>query len=159
MTDTAIQQCLEQEVQAMNSLAEVLQQEQAVLIEGKVEDLHPITLQKNEVVANVSELEATRNRHLGQLGFSSDAAGMQAYLRQQADRDGITRIWTELLALTESARESNRTNGILINKQINFTQSALGILQQSQGDTAGSFYGPNGQSTLGKFTGRGFAAR
>jgi flagella synthesis protein FlgN len=154
-----MQQCLEQEIQAMNLLTNLLQQEQAVLVEGRVEDLQPITLQKNQMVADVSVLETVRNRHLGSLGFSGDAAGMQAYLQRQPSDGSVNRSWSELRSIAESAKECNRTNGILINKQINFTQSALGILQQGQGDATGSFYGPNGQSTVGKFSGRGFAAR
>ena len=53
--------------------------------------------------------------------------------------------WMELLALAQSAKQINRTNGILINTHMMRNQAALNILH---GNPQGSnLYGPDGQSS------------
>ncbi|MES2071567.1 MAG: flagellar protein FlgN [Pseudomonadota bacterium] len=157
LTTTSLHACLQEEVKAMTSLAELLKMEQTVLVSGKVEELTQLTLNKTRLIGDISELEKSRNRHLLSLGYSADAAGVQAWLGQVPADSETGQCWTALLQVTAAANQDNRTNGILINKHMNNTQSALKILQQN--DPAGSFYGPSGLATVGKVTGRGFAAR
>ncbi|MFZ6644205.1 flagella synthesis protein FlgN [Undibacterium sp. TJN25] len=157
-TITSLHQCLEEEVKAMASLAELLEKEQAALVDGKVEDLSKVTVNKVRVITDISELEKIRARQLMTLGFKADKEGMQAWLKQVPAESDTGRCWTKLLEITSKANENNRTNGILINKHMNYTQSALKILQQND-PVAGSLYGPSGHTTINKTSGRGFAAR
>ena len=93
-------------------------------------------------------------------GFAGDAAGVQAWLKQVAAGSETAQCWSNLLAATAKANENNRTNGLMINRHMNVTQSALKILQQNDPTAAaGSFYGPSGHTTVSTSAGRGFAAR
>jgi flagella synthesis protein FlgN len=51
-----------------------------------------------------------------------------------------------LLKSADSAKELNRTNGLLIAKYMARNQTALNILHS--GTSTGNFYGPDGQSRL-----------
>lgn len=158
LTTTSLLECLQEEMKAMRSLAELLEKEQAALVNGKVEDLAQLTVNKAGVLNNISALEKVRNRHLLNLGFSADVAGMKSWLQQVPAESETGRLWAELLAMTAKANENNRTNGILINRHMNVTQSALKILQPNA-PGAGSLYGPSGHATVSTSAGRGFAAR
>jgi flagella synthesis protein FlgN len=50
------------------------------------------------------------------------------------------------LQQTREAKELNRINGMLINKQMNHTQGALQALRPASA-TTNNFYGPGGMST------------
>ncbi len=158
LTTTSLHECLQEEMKAMTSLAELLEKEQAVLVNGKVEELAQITVNKVRILTDISALEKTRNKHLLGLGFAGDTVGMQSWLKQVPAESETGQCWAALLAITTKANESNRTNGILINKHMNVTQSALKVLQQND-TAAGSFYGPSGHTTISTTSGRGFAAR
>ncbi|MDO8653695.1 MAG: flagellar protein FlgN [Undibacterium sp.] len=149
-----LHECLQEEVDAMLSLAELLKAEQASLIDGNVEKLGELTQEKSRRITLLAELEKKRNAYLIQLGYSSDAKGMQDYLSHPSTEILAAEYWGNLLQISEQAKESNRANGILINRQLTKNQSALNILQQN--NPAGSMYGPNGQSTNSNLSGRGF---
>lgn len=146
--------CLQEEADAMASLAKVLEAEQNTLVEGDVAVLAGLTQEKSKQIARLSELEKIRTGYLVQLGFSSDAKGMQEYLSHPSTLNTVSESWNNLLAISERAKESNRENGLLINRQLTRNQGALNILQQN--NPAGSMYGPNGQSTNTSTSGRGF---
>lgn len=152
----AIQQCLQEEIAAMAALSALLKKEQSALVDGDVALLNETTLHKGKIVGSISELEKKRLSRLSELGFSADQAGMQAYLQQATVVSGVAGDWEHLLQLSEQAKEDNRTNGILINRQLARNQAALGVLQQN--NPAGSLYGPNGQSTIKNTPGKGYVA-
>ncbi|MCU6433215.1 flagellar protein FlgN [Undibacterium sp. Jales W-56] len=148
-----LDQCLQNELSAMTSLSEILKLEQAALIEGHVNDLNELTKRKGQSIAQVAELEKIRSTHLEEMGFSTGLAGINALLVQVPSATMIADAWTQLLAASEKAKEINRTNGILINRQLTRNQGALNILQQN--NPAGAMYGPNGQAKIQNITGRG----
>ncbi|MFZ6672372.1 flagella synthesis protein FlgN [Undibacterium sp. Xuan67W] len=148
-----LNQSLQNELSAMTSLTEILKLEQAALIEGHVNDLNEFTKRKGLCIAQVAELEKIRSTHLEEMGFSSDLNGINAFLAQAPAETTIADNWTQLLAIAEKAKEINRTNGILINRQLMRNQGALNVLQQS--NPAGAMYGPNGQAKIQNITGRG----
>jgi flagella synthesis protein FlgN len=154
---TAIQQCLQEEVSIMSSLAELLKQEQSALIESDVVQLNDLTQSKGQLVVKMNELEKKRNRFLDELGFNADIDGMQAYLQQAGHTADVCRDWDALLQLTLQAKEDNRTNGTLINRRLSVNQATLNLLQQNT-NQAGSMYGPNGQSTVKTTPGKGYVA-
>jgi flagella synthesis protein FlgN len=53
--------------------------------------------------------------------------------------------WNHLLDLTREAKELNRVNGMLVNRQLSQTQAALGELR-GPGGNPGGVYGPGGQT-------------
>lgn len=143
---------LYQEHEAATQLLKLLQQEQAHLIENNIDGLATLTEEKSKLVARMTTLATGRHRALGAAGFVPGESGMQAWLKSAPVTEAITKSWTELLALAQSAKELNRNNGMLINRHLSRNRNALNMLQ---GTPQGSnFYGPNGQSTS-KISARG----
>ncbi|QGZ39266.1 flagella synthesis protein FlgN [Pseudoduganella flava] len=64
-------------------------------------------------------------------------------------------LWNTVLEQTREAKEVNRLNGMLINKQLSHTQGALQALRPPS--QAGAVYGPSGRTTT-TTTSRGFLA-
>jgi flagellar biosynthesis protein FlgN len=134
---------LQQEIVVMTQLDDVLKSEQAALISGNTNALAESTQTKSRVIAIVAELENVRNKRIAQLGFSDDVQGFKDYLQTNND-ERLPQAWNALLQISESAKETNRTNGLLINRHLTKTQTALNALQQNNQ----TLYGPSGQSTV-----------
>jgi flagella synthesis protein FlgN len=62
--------------------------------------------------------------------------------------DELRSQWNKLLDLTREAKELNRINGMLVNKQMAHTQGMLNVLRPAGNGTAG-VYGPGGQAMPG----------
>ena len=131
-----------EELTAANSLLNVLEQEQARLVDGDVEGLSKLTGEKADIVARMTEMASRRHRALAAAGFPADESGMRGWL-DTASAD-INASWNALLDIAQKAKELNRTNGLLIGRQMARNQGALNILQGNQ--QGGTIYGPNGQS-------------
>lgn len=143
---------LNEENQAASRLLQVLKQEQALLIEADIDQLAAVTEQKSKLVTHMAELASKRHKALGAAGFEPRESGMQPWLASSATPSASTKSWNDLLELARAAKELNRTNGVLINRQMARNQDALGALQGNR--QGGNLYGPNGQSTT-KTTTRG----
>ncbi len=138
---------LHQEHQALANLIELMKVEQAYLVAADINGLQSITEQKSKIVAQVSELAQQRHRALAMAGFAPEEQNMQAWLAS-INQDKVSAAWQDLLTITKAAKELNRVNGILVNKQLSYNQKALDTLQAPiHAETGGNFYGPNGQST------------
>lgn len=148
--------CLHDEIHAMTTLAALLKTEETALVDGNVSELSRLTQEKSQLIMQLSKLENDRKACLVQHGYSSDAKGMQDYFLKAATELSAEKDWEELLHISEQAKEINRINGVLINRQFNRNQSALNILQQNH--PTGAMYGPNGQATNSGASGRGFIA-
>ena len=153
-----IQQVIDQEILEMQSLSQILEEEQSVLVNNEAEKLEPITTNKNQVLAKVMELEKNRASALLQLGLSNDATGMRELFAKNPSAPQLESSWELLLSLSANAQEQNRTNGLLINRQINKNQATLNVLQSGRSHQAGSMYGADGQSKLKPSAGRGIVA-
>lgn len=73
---------------------------------------------------------------------------MEAWIAASGN-DDIAQAWTALLDTTREAKECNRVNGMLINKQLTMTQVALNAMRTPTGSSDAGFYGANGQTTAG----------
>ncbi len=134
-----------EEHKAATQLLLLLQQEQTHLVDANIEGLSALTEEKSKIVARMTELAKWRHRTLGAAGFEATESGMQAWLASSSEHAAAGKTWTELLAVARSAKELNRTNGLLINRHMTRNQNALNILQ---GTPQGSnFYGPDGQAS------------
>jgi flagellar biosynthesis/type III secretory pathway chaperone len=151
-----LQQLLEDEVVLMRSLDQLLTEEEIVLTNNEAEKLGTITPEKNGLLAQIIELEKNRNLLLSSIGYTPDARGMQDFFSTSSDNVAMEEIWKNLLVISSNAQEKNRTNGLLINRQLSRNQSALNILQQN--NQTGSMYGSDGQSKNSPTTGRGIVA-
>lgn len=145
LSTSKLHQCLQEEIIAMTSLTDVLRLEELALIDGNVDELSKLTQSKSQLISQLSKLEIDRKLQLEKHGCSTDAKGMQAYFERSASEISAAEVWKKLLDVSEKAKESNRTNGLLINRQFIRNQNTLNILQQNS--PAESMYGANGQST------------
>lgn len=143
-----------QEVATARLLLKLLEQEQAHLIEADVKALESLTPQKHTLVSRMSSFAITRQKALAEAGYPSEEASMQKWLSSSANLAKEQQTWNELVQLVQSAKELNRTNGILIGTHMARNQNALQILQQEQ---PGNTYGPDGKKQL-KSSGRSIIA-
>lgn len=136
---------LNEERRAANSLLQLLEEEQMVLVNADVDALTKLTEEKAKLAAHMSQLAKRRHDALQAAGFEATEAGMKAWLASPGATAADNKAWSELLALAQSGKELNRVNGMLISQHMARNQNALSILQgNSQG---GTFYGPDGQAT------------
>ena len=146
MTTTPLNSLREEE-HIMATLLDVLKQEQRLLVAADVEGLPAVTTRKTALVTQMTLLSAQRHRALAKCGFPAEEAGMDAWIAASGDeREESARLWQTLLEHTRGAKELNRVNGLLINKQMSHTQGALQALRPRNAP-ANSFYGPGGIAT------------
>ncbi|MBC3874995.1 flagella synthesis protein FlgN [Undibacterium flavidum] len=161
LTNTAqLQQIIDQEIVVMQSLTQLLDEEQQVLVNNDSEKLESITPNKNQLLAQVIELEKNRSELLLNSGHSSDAKGMLNFFTANTGNHSLKleNSWQSLLDISSQAQEKNRTNGLLINRHLSKNQAALNVLQSGGGHQAGSMYGADGQSKVKPSAGRGIVA-
>jgi flagella synthesis protein FlgN len=137
---------LRAEHETLASLVALMQAEQAHLVAADIEALQAITEQKAQVVAKASEMAQNRHRQLAIAGFAPEEAGMQAWLAS-INSDSVAEAWQQLLDISRAAKELNRVNGILINKQMSYNQTAIDSLHApAQAKSPSNVYGKNGQT-------------
>ncbi|RJG20408.1 flagella synthesis protein FlgN [Massilia cavernae] len=136
---------LSEEQQLISSLLELMKQEQQCLIGADIDGLNAITPQKADLMNQLAIKANQRHQALGAAGHAASEAGMQS-LVDSLDNPAATAAWNKLLDLTREAKELNRVNGMLINKQMTHNQNLINAMRQpaSAGDSA--VYGPTGQA-------------
>ncbi|HET9112734.1 MAG TPA: flagellar protein FlgN [Burkholderiales bacterium] len=141
--DTRLFEHLGAENRIMDELLELIQQEQGLLVANNIKDITAVIDQKSKRIAELANLAYRRHQTLGESGFQANESGMQSWISLNADSE-VAVSWKKLAEKVLAAKESNRTNGLLINTQLNRNQSSLNMLRGP--DTTGSIYGPNGQT-------------
>lgn len=137
---------LRDEQQLIGSIVELMKTEQQLLIGADADGLAALTPNKLQLAQRAALLSRSRHRALGAAGFTADEAGMEPWLAVGGNAELRTQ-WNRLLELTREAKELNRVNGMLINKQLAQTQTVLNALRPAA-NPAG-VYGPGGQTSLG----------
>lgn len=137
---------LPKEIEAIRELLRLLQQEQSCLIQADVKGLEALTGQKAALVARMSQLASARHNALATAGFPPEDAGMPKWLASSGHHGTAIQSWDTLLELTRSAKELNRTNGLLIGTHMARNQTALQILHGNP--QGGSTYGSDGRPDL-----------
>ena len=132
------------ELEAARQLKNLLGQEQAQLIRAEIDNLGNLVQQKATLIARMAELADARLRALAAVGYHEDEASMDQWLASAPNSTAANREWTELLSVIQSAKEINRTNGLLIGSHMSRNQAALQILQ---GNNGGQVYSRDGQTS------------
>ncbi|MNS06981.1 FlgN protein [compost metagenome] len=140
-----------EEHKAVRALTQLLQLEQEHLIAANVEGITAVTEEKGQLATRMAELAKWRHNALAAAGFEPTESSMKLWL-ESAQSPTASKAWQELVELAEAAKELNRVNGILINKQMVRNQTVLNILQHGT-EQGNNVYGPNGQ-TASKSVGR-----
>jgi len=133
---------LRDEQQLMTTLLALMKEEQRHLVAADIDAITELTARKTALVGQLSQLAAQRHQALAAAGFTAAEAGMEDWLAGASEAEAAP-LWNALLDTTREAKECNRVNGMLINKQINNTQGALAALRPS---TGGQTYSATGMS-------------
>ena len=134
-----------QEQQHLGSLIELMKQEQQLLVAADADGLAETTPRKNALLQALADLSAQRHAALLAAGCEGSEAGMEPWLAVGGNDEARTQ-WEALLALAREAKELNRVNGMLINKQLAHNQGVLNALRMPAGLEAGGVYGASGQA-------------
>lgn len=135
---------LREEQQLIGSMVELMKTEQQLLVSADADGLSSLTPDKLRMAQKAAELSRHRHRALGAAGFSAGEAGMEPWLAVGGN-DELRREWNRLLELARQAKELNRVNGMLVNKQLAHTQGVLNALRGPAAGSAG-VYGRSGQT-------------
>ena len=135
---------LRDEQRLIGSIVELMKTEQQLLVSADADGLATLTPNKLKLAQQAAELSRLRHKALGAAGFTAGEAGMEPWLAVGGNDDTRTQ-WNRLLELTREAKELNRVNGMLLNKQLAHTQGVLNALRGPAGGAAG-VYGPGGQA-------------
>jgi flagellar biosynthesis protein FlgN len=138
---------LREEHELMTSLLEVMKQEQGFLVRADTDGLTEVTPRKSSLITQMAALAAARHAALGAAGFAPREAGMEAWLDSINDSAAAAQ-WQALLAATVEAKEMNRVNGMLINKQLSHNQNIIHAMRQPASGSDAGMYGPKGQATV-----------
>ena len=135
---------LRDEQQTIGSIVELMKTEQQLLDSADADGLAKVMPDKLKLAQRAAELSRLRHRALAAAGFQPGEPGMEPWLAVGGDAD-LRGQWNRLLELTREAKELNRVNGMLINKQLAHTQGVLNALRGETSGAAGT-YGPGGQT-------------
>ena len=135
---------LRDEQQVIGSIVELMKTEQQFLISADADGLATITPNKLQLAQRAATLSRVRHKALAAAGFPAGEAGMEPWLAVGGN-DEHRQEWNRLLELTREAKELNRVNGMLVNRQLGQAQAALSDLRGAGGNGTG-VYGPGGQT-------------
>ncbi len=137
---------LQDELKLLGCLIDLMKQEQQFLVAANTEGLDTLTPLKNQLIEQMAALSAQRHRSLGADGFVESEVGMEAWLVRIAN-PLASGAWQQLLDKAREAKELNRVNGMLINKQMTNNLTLINAMRAPAGAADTAFYGPSGQTT------------
>jgi flagellar biosynthesis protein FlgN len=137
-----------QEQQHLSALLALMDQEQQMLVAADADALAELTPRKNALLQALAELSARRHAALVAAGCKGSEAGMETWLAANGAPSARGQ-WEALLGLARDAKERNRVNGMLINKQLAHNQGVLNALRMPAGAQSGGVYGASGQALGG----------
>jgi flagella synthesis protein FlgN len=133
----------EQDAKLAKELLATIRSEQAALVRADIDAIEAILDEKSAVLQRMNMVVLSRYEALAANGFEANEVGMNEWLKKQA-KPALNEAWTLLKKTLIQAKELNRLNGILINKQFNLNQQRLNHLQGNS--EASEVYGRNGQA-------------
>lgn len=143
------------EAQLASQLLALLENEQSVLIGSEIEAMEQLLQEKSQLIQQLSLASQQRYQAVADAGFDASEEGMQRWLLQHND-SALAKHWAQFQETLTRSKETNRINGLLINKHFSRNQQLLGVLQNTQ--KSGQFYGPDGQASSGSAVRGGITA-
>lgn len=134
---------LENELGLVRQFVSLLENEQAVLVQGRVHDLAALTEAKTPLLDALMALASNRDELLRAEGYPCSNEGLKTWVTVQAS-PRVDTLYDELKQLSNEARRLNLLNASLVNSRLQLTQQALSILLP--GEQAPSLYDTQGQS-------------
>lgn len=123
-----------EEVRVFHDLLELLNQEQAAIVEDRVEAIEAVAAQKVEMVETARHLEGERLSLVRQLSESLNMAPGSVDLARLIDAveshhgAELARMREALLEVNQRIRDTNENNAFLIRQSLRYTERCLDIL-------------------------------
>jgi flagella synthesis protein FlgN len=133
----------EQDAKLANELLATIRKEQSALVRADIDAIEALLDEKSAVLQRMNVVVLNRYEALAANGFEPNEIGMSEWLKRQA-KPALNEAWIVLKKTLIQAKELNRLNGILINKQFNLNQQLLNHLHGNSSDS--DVYGRNGQA-------------
>jgi flagellar biosynthesis protein FlgN len=135
---------LQDEQTALVAFTGLLQAEQDALVQGDADRLPELANDKAAKIELLAHLGELRSRHLAAQNLNGNAEGMLTWLnRNPGFATAVRKIWRELLALAETARQINHSNGLLIESRMQQNRLKLAVLHSAA--ASDGVYRPDGQ--------------
>ena len=134
-----------EEADFVERFVRLLEEEKALLTEGRTEALAAAIEKKEALAAELDALARQRGDYLAAGGFSPDRAGMESWSASHPGQTEVLAAWNRSLSLAARAKELNRVNGQLIRLHLRHTGEALEILLRKEDPL--DLYGPDGRAT------------
>lgn len=138
-------QTLAAEHQHLTALLALMKQEQQSLVALNADELAQLTTQKNAMLSSLASLSQQRHAALAAAGCEASEAGMEPWLAVSGTTE-VRDQWESMLGAAREAKELNRVNGMLINKQLAHNQGVLNALRTPTNAPTGTIYGASGQT-------------
>jgi flagella synthesis protein FlgN len=135
---------LQDEQDALVAFIGSLRTEQKALVDGDADRLADLGADKAAQIDLLTHLGEQRSRHLAAQNLSGSAEGMTTWLKRNPGfAAAVRKIWRELLAQAETARQINQNNGLLIETRLQQNRTKLAVLQTAA--ASDGVYRPDGQ--------------
>ena len=123
---------LQDEQSALVAFTSLLQAEQDALVQGNTDRLAQLAADKAAQLELLTHLGEQRSRHLAAQKIEDSADGMLAWMdRNPGFAAAVKKIWRELLAQAEKARQINVSIGLLIENGLRQNHLKLAVLQSA----------------------------
>ena len=135
---------LQDEKAALVAFTRLLQAEEDALVKGNADRLSDLAAEKAAQLELLTHLGEVRNRHLAAQNLKASAEGMLGWLaRNPGFAAAVKKLWQDLLAHAEKARQINQSVGLLIESGMRQNRLKLSVLQSAA--SADGVYRPDGQ--------------
>ncbi|QFU00108.1 FlgN protein [Halomonas sp. THAF5a] len=141
----SLQRLLEQQQSRLGALTNLLDHEQAQLLNGTIDGtrLEEIAEEKARLLQRLEETETSRAKVQRKLGYADDASGA----RQAAEDAGCLAQWQATLDMAARTARLNERNGRLIGLRMAHNQQMLDYIHRI---AEKSVYAADGRATIGQ---------
>ncbi len=117
-----------EETDYVGKLAELLEQEHALLVANDIASLDAAMRERQHCVSRILRLEEEWRGLCRGLGYSADAQGLAELLRWCDPSGTLTKAWSACSSAAGRCRQRNDRNGILVSARLSHVQARLGAL-------------------------------
>jgi len=138
---------LQAEYKTSADLLESLRLERQALIDADIDTINQLAEKKQPLVLQLEQLGKQRDSVLRNVGFSTDKAGLAAFISNQPQKQSqlLSQLLTKLKQVASACRQQNQLNGGVLNVNRQYVQRAMSIFRGK--DPNAEAYGPGGEYT------------
>lgn len=104
---------LSEDIRQLDTLADVLSQEEQVLSSPDITPLQDLTVQKNDILAQVRDRAKQKIRLLASMGYRPDAGEPSRFIRASGE-EGLHQLWKAADQKMRICHDLNQNNGRVV---------------------------------------------